>query len=98
LPDRTEVAPGWQKALLIRRKINQPEAFTFYLTLAPAATILAKLVRVAGMRWTVESCFEAAKSEGGLDHDEVRLWTGWRRHHSGNVGPCLSRRLAQDRE
>ena len=24
---------GWQKGLLIRRKLAQPEAFTFYLTL-----------------------------------------------------------------
>jgi SRSO17 transposase len=80
LPDRAAVAPGGQKALLIRRKINKPEEFTFYLTLAPAATTLAELVRVAGMRWTVESCFEAAKSAVGLDHCEVRSWTGWHRH------------------
>ena len=80
LPYSAAVAPGWQKALLIRRKINKPEEFTFYLTLAPAATTLAELVRVAGMRWTVESCFEAAKSEVGLDHYEVRSWTGWHRH------------------
>jgi SRSO17 transposase len=80
LPYSAAVAPGWQNALLIRRKINKPEAFTFYLTLAPAATTLAELGRVAGMRWTVESCFEAAKSEVGLDHDEVRSWTGWHRH------------------
>jgi hypothetical protein len=38
------------------------------------------LVRVAGMRWTIESCFEAAKGEVGLDEYEVRSWTGWQRH------------------
>ena len=32
------------------------------------------------MRWTVESCFETAKGEVGLDQYEVRLWTGWHRH------------------
>ena len=37
-------------------------------------------MRVAGTRWTIESCFEAAKSEVGLDHYEVRSWTGWYRH------------------
>jgi SRSO17 transposase len=37
-------------------------------------------VRVAGTRWTIESGFEAAKCEGGLDHDEVRSGTGWYRH------------------
>ena len=73
-------APGWQKGLLIRRKLAQPEAFTFYLTLAPEATGSADLVRVAGTRWTIEACFEAAKGEVGLDQYEVRSWTGWHRH------------------
>ena len=35
---------------------------------------------MAGTRWTIESCFEAAKSDVGLDHYEVRSWTGWYRH------------------
>ena len=80
LPYRAPTAPSWQKGLLIRRKIKKPEEFTFYLTLAPAAATLAELVRVAGMRWTVESCFEAGKGEVGLDQYEVRSWTGWHRH------------------
>jgi hypothetical protein len=37
-------------------------------------------VRGAGIRWTIERGFEAAKSAVGLDHDEVRSWTGWYRH------------------
>ncbi len=41
---------------------------------------LAQLARVAGTRWTIESCFEAAKGEVGLDQYEVRSWTGWHRH------------------
>jgi hypothetical protein len=51
-----------------------------YLTHAPEATTLAQLVRVAGTRWAIESCFEAAKGEVGLDDYEVRSWTGWHRH------------------
>jgi SRSO17 transposase len=35
---------------------------------------------VAGTRWTIEECFEAAKGEVGLDQYEVRSWTGWHRH------------------
>ena len=74
-------AEGWQKGLLVRRKIiAQPDELAFYLTLAPEATTLAALVRVAGTRWTIEACFEAAKGEVGLDHYEVRSWTGWHRH------------------
>ena len=34
-------------------------------------------MRVAGIRWTIENCLEAAKDEAGLDRDEVRRWTGW---------------------
>jgi hypothetical protein len=30
--------------------------------------------------FTAESCFEAAKSEVGLDHHKVRRWTGGYRH------------------
>ena len=75
-----DAASGWQKGLLIRRKLAHPEAFTFYLTLAPEGTGLSDLVRVAGTRWTIEACFEAAKGEVGLDQYEVRSWTGWHRH------------------
>jgi SRSO17 transposase len=80
LPYRAEAAPGWHKGLLIRRKIAGSDEPTFYLTHAPATVSLAELVRVAGTRWTIEACFEAAKGEVGLDHYEVRSWTGWHRH------------------
>jgi SRSO17 transposase len=80
LPYGSDAESGWQKGLLIRRKLAHPEAFTFYLTLAPEGTGLPELVRVAGTRWTIEACFEAAKGEVGLDQYEVRSWTGWHRH------------------
>jgi SRSO17 transposase len=79
-PYRGGAPPGWEKGLLVRRKLDEPDDLAFYLTLAPEATDLATLVRVAGMRWTIESCFEAAKGEVGLDEYEVRSWTGWHRH------------------
>jgi hypothetical protein len=65
---------------LIRRSLEKPDELTFYLTLAPEGTELATLVQVAGSRWTIEACFEAAKGEVGLDEYEVRSWTGWHRH------------------
>jgi SRSO17 transposase len=80
LPCRSDTAPGWQKGLLVRRSLAEPDKLTFCLTLAPAATSLEELVRVAGTRWAVEACFEAAKGEVGLDQYEVRSWTGWHRH------------------
>jgi SRSO17 transposase len=79
-PYRGSAPAGWEKGLLIRRKLAEPDELAFYLTLAPEGTALADLVRVAGTRWTIESCFEAAKGEAGLDEYEVRSWTGWHRH------------------
>ena len=80
LPYRSLAAEGWQKGRLIRRSLAEPDQLAFYLTLAPAATSLEELGRVAGTRWAVEACFEAAQGEVGLDHYEVRSWTGWHRH------------------
>jgi SRSO17 transposase len=66
--------------VLLRRSVADPTDVTAYVCFAPVGTTLAGLVRVAGCRWTVEICFEAAKQEVGLDEYEVRSWTGWYRH------------------
>ena len=71
---------GWQRWLLVRRSISDPSAVTAYIAFAPAPTTLPTLVRVAGTRWTVEESIQTAKGEVGLDHYEVRSWTGWYRH------------------
>jgi SRSO17 transposase len=73
-------AEGFRRALLVRRSIAKPGELTFYLTHAPTGTALADLVQVAGTRWSIESLFEQAKGEVGLDHYEVRSWVGWHRH------------------
>ena len=73
-------APGFQSALLVRRSVATPTELAFYLTHAPAGTTVAELVRVAGTRWNIESLFEQAKGEVGLDQYEVRSWVGWHRH------------------
>jgi SRSO17 transposase len=70
----------WKRWVLIRRSIAEPTEMTAYIVYAPATTILAEVVRVAGMRWTVEESIHMAKGEVGLDHYEVRRWTGWYRH------------------
>ncbi|GAA2558728.1 hypothetical protein GCM10010295_55100 [Streptomyces intermedius] len=41
---------------------------------------MSALVRVAGIRWCIEECFQAAKGQVGLDHYQVRHWTSWLRH------------------
>lgn len=67
-------------ALLVRRSLSDPTERAYYVVFAPANVTLQTLVEVAGQRWKVEECFELAKNEVGLDHDEVRHWTGWYRH------------------
>jgi SRSO17 transposase len=74
------VQPHWQHWLLIRRNRTDPDDVTYSVVFAPVNTSLATLARVAGMRWTVEECFEVAKQAVGLDDYEVRSWQGWYRH------------------
>ena len=80
LPLAEPQAPGWRRWLLVRRRLSLPTELTAYLVFAPQDTTLAEVVQVAGTRWTIESSFEAAKGEVGLDDYEVRSWTGWYRH------------------
>ena len=70
----------WQHWALVRRGIDHPEDWSYFLVFAPSETSLQTMVRVAGRRWTIEVCFESAKGEVGLDEYEVRSWTGWYRH------------------
>jgi SRSO17 transposase len=32
---------------------------------------------MAGVRWAIEECFQAAKGEVGLDQYQVRRWRSW---------------------
>ena len=70
----------WKRFLLIRRSISDPSEMTGYIVFARAHTTLRELVRVAGTRWTVEESIQTAKGEVGLDHYEVRSFSGWYRH------------------
>ena len=71
---------GWYRCLLVRRSLKADGKLTAYAVFARCGTDLATLVSVSGRRWCIEMCFEAAKSEVGLDEYEVRSWTGWYRH------------------
>lgn len=72
--------PSFKRWLLIRRSVSDPSEVTAYVTYALASTTLRHLVRVAGLRWTVEESIQTGKGEVGLDHYEVRSWSGWYRH------------------
>jgi SRSO17 transposase len=72
--------PPWDHWLLVRRSIADPEDLAYFVVFGPATARLIDLARVAGRRWLVEECFEAAKQEVGLADYEVRSWRGWHRH------------------
>lgn len=64
---------------LIRRSIDDGER-AFYHCYNPRREGFTELVRVAGARWPIEECFEAAKGGVGLDDYQVRLYHAWYRH------------------
>jgi SRSO17 transposase len=71
--------PGRACWLLLRRNLDGSEP-RYYLSNAPEDTPLQTLAQVAAARWTIETEFETAKGEVGLDEYEVRSWAGWRHH------------------
>jgi SRSO17 transposase len=64
--------PPWDHWLLVRRSIADPSDLAYFVVFGPAGLRLLDLARVAGRRWLVEECFEAAKQEVGLADYEVR--------------------------
>jgi SRSO17 transposase len=74
------VAEGWQRALVVRRSLTDPTQLAYYRVFAPLGGGLSEWVAVAGRRWAVETSFEEAKGEVGLEQYEVRSFSGWYRH------------------
>jgi SRSO17 transposase len=74
-----EGLPGPEVWLMVRRNPLTGELKT-YVSNAPAETPLATLVRLSGMRWPIETCFEDGKQYLGLGDYEVRSWRGWHHH------------------
>ena len=74
-----EGLPGRACWLVLRRNPDgtEPKA---HLSNAPATAPLAQLAEVGAQRWAIETAFQQAKGEAGLDEYEVRGWVGWRHH------------------
>ena len=66
--------------LLIRRTLDDKPQYSFFISNASSSTRLKTLVWLSGMRWAIEQCFEESKTELGMDHYEVRKFTGWHHH------------------
>ncbi|MBW2095052.1 MAG: IS701 family transposase [Deltaproteobacteria bacterium] len=73
LPQRTV----W---LLIRRTIGNDPQYSYFISNASTSTRLKVLVWLSGLRWAIEQCFEETKTDLGMDHYEVRKFTGWHHH------------------
>jgi SRSO17 transposase len=80
LPLNPPMQEGFERWLVVRRSIEDPDELSAYTVFAPEGTTLEELAKVAGSRWRVERGFEEAKGEVGLSHYEVRSWHGWYRH------------------
>ena len=65
--------------LIIRRTIEDPPVYKYYLSNAPTSAKLSLFVWLSGIRWAIEQCFEETKSELGMDHYEVRKYIGSRK-------------------
>ena len=78
--DARKGLPGLRQWLVLRRNVLEPSVVKYYLCNAPAESSVGALVRMCGMRWPVELCFEESKGEIGLDHAETRSWVGWHHH------------------
>jgi SRSO17 transposase len=76
--------PGWARWVLARRSIpadpGAEQELAYYVCAGPADTTLEQLIAVAGGRWRIEECFQAAKNEAGLASYQVRDYTAWYRH------------------
>jgi SRSO17 transposase len=71
---------GMSRWLLVRRGSDDPEDLAFYQAYGPEDTSVEELVRICQERWAIESAFEEAKGEIGMDHYEVRKWGAWHRY------------------
>jgi len=69
--------PG-HRWMLWRRNDSTGE-MAYYRCYSPTPVTLAELIRVAGLRWTVEESFQCAKGQAGLDEHQVRRWNSWHR-------------------
>lgn len=79
---------GGCHSLLVRRRISDGE-LAFYRCWTPQPAPLRLLVRVAGTRWNVETCFQTGKTLG-LDEPQVRRWDSWYRHATWSCSPTPS--------
>jgi SRSO17 transposase len=75
-----EGLPGPELWVVFRRSRSAPHELKVFLSNAPWGTPARELVRVSGMRWPIETCFEEAKGSLGMADYQTRFWRGWHHH------------------
>jgi len=66
--------------ILTKRTLGADPQYSYYISNAQSAVSFRTLIWLSGLRWAIEQCFEEAKTELGMDHYEVRKFTGWHHH------------------
>ena len=66
--------------LLIKRSLGAHPRYWYYLSNAPLSVPLRLLVWLSGGRWAIEQGCEETKTALGMDHYEVRKYSGWHQH------------------
>lgn len=66
--------------LLARWSVKDPSDLAYFTCYAPKGVTLITLALVAGARWSIEETFQSSKGQTGLEHYQVRQYTGWYRH------------------
>jgi SRSO17 transposase len=72
--------PGPRERLVVIRSIEKHPQTWYVLSNASKDIPLAALLGAHAARHRIEELFGAGKGEVGLDHYEVRSWTGWHHH------------------
>jgi SRSO17 transposase len=71
--------PGPRVWAVLRRSLSTPVELKVHVSNAPLDCERRDLAQMSGWRWPVETTFEEAKGEVGMDQYETRSWLGW--HH-----------------
>ena len=72
--------PGPRVWAIFRRSLTEPIETKYYVSNAPVGIAPRTMADMSGQRWPIETIFEEAKGEVGMDHYETRTWVGWHHH------------------
>jgi SRSO17 transposase len=75
-----EGRPERAVGLVLTRTVGATPLSWSSLSNAPLSTRLPTFVWLSSVRWAIEPCFEEAKTERGMEHDDVRKHPGWHHH------------------